>query len=200
MSDAALWDRDYRAGRWDYLLAPREQGRLAVTACYAHLFGPGALLDVGCGAAGLYRHLDPRQVTHYCGVDLSTVALEQARQDIIPPADAAPIPAELVEASVEAFAPPDGRRYGAIVLAEVLYFVPDPLGEIARYAGFLAPGGCLIASMTHGRARHPAPDPKTEALWQSLAAGPFDTLDETLLQHPPSGNAWRIRAMRPRGN
>jgi SAM-dependent methyltransferase len=198
MSDAALWDREYRAGRWDYLLAPREQGRLAVTACYIHLFGPGALLDVGCGAGGLYRHLDARRVSAYTGVDLSAAALEQARRELVPAAGEAAIPVELVEASAEGFAPAQGRRYDAIVLAEVLYFVPNALAEIGRYAGFLAPGGVLIASMTHVRARRRSPDPKTEAIWRALEDGPFATLDEMLLQHTPSGNAWRLRAMRPR--
>ena len=197
MTDPAVWDREYRAGRWDYLLGPREQGRLAVTACYVHLYGPGALLDIGCGAGGLYPHLDPRRVNFYCGVDLSAAALEQARH-VIPQASP-PIRAELVQASAETFMPPRAMRYDSIVLAEVLYFVADPVGEVRRYAGFLAKGGVLIASMAHVRAKRSAPDAKTEAIFAALAAGPFETLDEVVLQHPPSGNAWRIRALAPSG-
>lgn len=187
-SDPRDWDRDYRAGRWGYLTEPREQARLAVAALYVHLFGPGRVLDIGCGSGQLFHRLDPRRVSHYTGVDFSQAALDAARLE--------PGKSSLVAASAEAFVPPAGAVYDAILFNEVVYFLAEPLAELRRYAGFLAPEGVLIVSITRARPEGGSWDRKIDALWQTLDQAPWETLDEVFLGHRASGNCWRVRALK----
>ena len=188
-ADPADWDRDYRSGRWNYLTEPREQARLAVAALYVRLFGPGDVLDIGCGAGQLFHLLDPEHVTSYTGVDFSNVVLETARLD--------PTKTRLVHASAEAFAPAQGARYDSILFNEVIYFIADPLAELRRYGGFLKPGGVIVLSITRARAEGGSWDRKINALWTALDSGPWLTLDEVFVGHRASGNTWRLRALRP---
>ncbi len=188
-SDAGTWDHEYEAGRWRYLGEPREQARLAIAALYVRLFGPGAVLDVGCGSGQLHRHLDPRSLRRYTGVDFSRAALDAARLD--------PAAATLVQASAEAYAPASGERFDAILFNEVVYFLADPMAEMRRYAGFLAPAGVLIVSITRARPEGGSWDRKIDAFWHALDASGWPTLDEVFLGHRASGNTWRIRALRP---
>jgi|SRR5208282_4285424 len=185
----ADWDRDYRAGRWTYLTEPREQARLAVAALYVHLFGPGAVLDVGCGAGQLFHLLDRARITSYTGVDFSAAALEAARLD--------PSVATLIHASAETFAPAAGERFDSILFNEVAYFIEDPLKELRRYSTFLNPGGVLILSITRARPEGGSWDAKMNTLWTALDEGPWETLDEVFVNHRASGNSWRLRAFRP---
>ena len=186
--NAAEWDRDYRAGRWSYLGAPKEQARLAVAALYVKLFGGPRVLDIGCGSGQLFALLDPRRTTRYTGVDFSSAAIEAVAF-----ADAK---AQFIVASAEAFTPPEHARYDAILFNEVVYFLADPLAELARYAGFLAPGGVVIVSITRARPEGGSFDSKIDALWTALDTPPWHTLDEVFVSHKGSGNAWRLRALR----
>jgi 2-polyprenyl-3-methyl-5-hydroxy-6-metoxy-1,4-benzoquinol methylase len=188
-SDPAVWDREYRAGRWAYLTEPREQARLAVAALYVHLFGPGAVLDIGCGSGQLFRHLDRQRLTAYLGVDISLEAIRAA--------GIADDKATLVVAAAERFEPPPGARYNSILLNEVIYFLADPLAQLRRYAAFLAPRGTLIVSITRARPEGGSFDRKIDALWTALDEASWRTLDEVFISHRGSGNAWRIRALQP---
>ena len=187
--NAAEWDRDYRAGRWTYLTAPKEQARLAIAALYVQLFGGGRVLDIGCGSGQLFPLLDPRRVSRYTGVDFSAAAIEAAAF-----ADAR---ARFVVAAAEAFTPPADERFDAILFNEVVYFLADPLAELRRYAGYLAPGGVLVVSITRARPEGGSFDGKIDAFWSALEAPPWQTLDEVFVGHKASGNAWRLRALRP---
>lgn len=189
--DPAGWDRDYQAGRWDYLTEPREQARLAVAALYVHLFGPGAVLDIGCGSGQLFHHLDPKHLVFYTGVDFSQAALAAARLDASK--------ATLVAASAEAFNPPAGAAYDSIVFNEVIYFLAEPLAQMRRYADFLRKGGVIVVSITRARPEGGSWDRKIHGFWTALDDGPWQTLDEVFLSHRGSGNAWRVRALRPAG-
>ncbi|MFI4988109.1 MAG: class I SAM-dependent methyltransferase [Alphaproteobacteria bacterium] len=188
-SEPAEWDRDYRAGRWSYLTAPKEQARLAVAALYVRLFGGGRVLDIGCGSGQLFQHLDLQHLVSYTGVDFSKVAIEAAAL-----ADAR---VHFTVASAEAYAPPAHTRYDAILFNEVIYFLDDPLGQIGRYAGYLAPHGVLVVSITRARPEGGSFDRKIDALWSALDAPSWQSLDEVFVSHGTSGNAWRIRALRP---
>ncbi len=188
-SDPADWDRDYKAGRWAYLTHPKEQARLAIAALYVQLFGGGRVLDIGCGSGQLFALLDPRRTTRYTGVDFSSAAIEAVAF-----ADAK---AQFIVASAEAFTPPRDARYDAILFNEVVYFLADPLAELRRYARYLAPDGVLIVSITRARPEGGSFDAKIDALWTALDAPSWRTLDEVFVSHKGSGNAWRLRALRP---
>ncbi|MFI5024307.1 MAG: class I SAM-dependent methyltransferase [Alphaproteobacteria bacterium] len=188
-SDPADWDRDYKAGRWAYLTHPKEQARLAIAALYVQLFGGGRVLDIGCGSGQLFALLDPRRTTRYTGVDFSSAAIEAVAF-----ADAK---AQFIVASAEAFTPPRDARYDAILFNEVVYFLADPLAELRRYARYLAPDGVLIVSITRARPEGGSFDGKIDALWTALDEPPWHTLDEVFVSHKSSGNAWRLRALRP---
>lgn len=185
----ADWDRDYAAGRWNYLTEPREQARLVVAALYVHCFGPGRVLDIGCGSAKLFDHLDPKRLSAYTGVDFSRAGLDTATVD--------PAKAQLIHASAEAFVPPAGAQYDSILFNEVIYFIEDPRGQLHRYAGYLAPSGTMILSITRARAEGGSWDRKLNALWTALDEGPWETLDEVFIGHRASGNSWRVRVFRP---
>jgi 2-polyprenyl-3-methyl-5-hydroxy-6-metoxy-1,4-benzoquinol methylase len=72
------------------------------------------------------------------GVDWSNEAVELARQGDYE--RAVFIPASIDEGV------PDGR-YDAIVFNEVLYYLPQPLVTVERYARFLTDGGSMFVSM-----------------------------------------------------
>jgi SAM-dependent methyltransferase len=187
-SDAAAWDRDYRAGRWRYLTEPREQARLALAALYVHAFGPGRVLDVGCGSGQLFHLLDPQRLASYTGVDFSEVAIAGAALDAAK--------ATLVVSPAETFRPPPGTIYDAILFNEVIYFLANPLAEIRRYCAWLAPEGVLVVSITRARPEGGSFDPKIDALWHALDGAEWRSLDEVFVSHKGSGNSWRIRALR----
>lgn len=188
-SGPADWDRDYKAGRWAYLTEPREQARLAVAALYVHLFGPGAVLDIGCGSGQLFRHLDPKRISSYTGVDFSEAALAEARLKSQK--------ATLIASSAEEFTPPAKAAYDSIVFNEVIYFLAEPMAQLRRYAGFLKKGGVLVVSVTRARPEGGSWDRKIHGFWMALDDGPWQTLDEVFLSHRSSGNTWRVRALRP---
>ena len=73
----------------------------------------------------------------------------------------------------------------------------EKLKEILQLAGFLAKGGVLIVSITRARPEGGSFDRKIDAFWTALDAPRWQTLDEVFVSHKGSGNAWRLRALRP---
>jgi hypothetical protein len=97
-----------------------------------HVAG-GRLLDVGCGH-GLLLDEARRRGWEAEGLELSGTAVHHAR-DVLGLA--------VRETTLE---DPglDAERYDAIVLADVLEHLEDPVGALARCSALLAPGGALI--------------------------------------------------------
>jgi 2-polyprenyl-3-methyl-5-hydroxy-6-metoxy-1,4-benzoquinol methylase len=78
--------------------------------------------------------------------------------------------------------PPD-----AVVMNEVLYYLPDPIGVVAHHARRLAPGGVVIISI-YARTWY------SRRLLSALARR-FDLLESTLIR---SGHlAWTVAVYRP---
>ena len=50
-----------------------------------------------------------------------------------------------LRADLETFVPE--RQWDVVVLAEVLYYLRDPIGQFRRYSGFVAQGGAAVVSM-----------------------------------------------------
>lgn len=139
------WEAQYRRGDWDFMRRLDERARYSVVASYLRDVAPaGAVLDVGCGEGLLLDELAPRGYARYLGIDLSEAALARAA----PRADER---TAFLAADAEAWEPPPGRSWDAIVMSECVYYFADPLGTVARYERCLAPGGLLVVSMFSSR-------------------------------------------------
>jgi len=112
-----------------------EPGRRATARRLLDLLAPhapgGRLLDVGCGHGLL---LDEARARGYepCGLELSAGAARHAREVL---------GLDVREVPFEAFSDPAG--FQAIVLADVIEHLDDPVAALRRCAALLAPGGVL---------------------------------------------------------
>lgn len=98
----------------------------------AHVPG-GRLLDIGCGHGLLLDEARRRGYAAH-GLELSRVAADHARSTL-----RLPIREVALEDSIL-----DGERYDAIVLADVIEHLEDPVGALDRCTQLLAPGGALV--------------------------------------------------------
>jgi 2-polyprenyl-3-methyl-5-hydroxy-6-metoxy-1,4-benzoquinol methylase len=100
------------------------------------------VLDLGCGAGQLARHLAEAGAAEVIGVDVSERMLALARAEWAHPR------VSYRRAALEAVAfPPD--RFDLVVSSLALHYVDDYLGLVRRIAGWLAPGGVLVYSTEH---------------------------------------------------
>jgi len=131
--NAAVWNVQYRLGMWNYI--DSGSGAQIVALLDKYTVRP-QILDLGCGrsiniglSAGKYRH--------YHGVDISVNAIQTARRLARP--DTSFEVADILGYET-------ARRYDAILLREVLYYLPAEQvpGFLRRIAGFLEPAGTIF--------------------------------------------------------
>ncbi len=100
------------------------------------------MLDLGCGAGQLARHLATTGAADVVGVDVSERMLALARAEWAHPR------VTYRRAAIEDLAfPPE--RFDLVVSSLVLHYVEDYAGLLRRIAGWLAPGGVLVYSTEH---------------------------------------------------
>lgn len=112
--------------------AARYEAVRRVTERYA---GDGFVLDVGCSQGILQEGLRYR---HYLGIDNceQAIALAKAKSDV-----------------QTQFICADGSSFvadalpNAVVMNEVVYYLPDPIAAVLHHASRLATGGVLIVSI-----------------------------------------------------
>ncbi len=120
-------------GGWDRLRDDAEADRYrAVRAAVERHAPAGFVLDVGCSQGILQEGLRYRR---YVGVDRYAPALGRARGADEPGTS-------FVAADASAFVPDEAPD--AVVLNEVLYYLPRPVRVVERYASLLAPAGVLV--------------------------------------------------------
>lgn len=131
------WDEQYIDGTWDYLCQPDEGARYSIICGFLRRYVPdGKILDLGCGAGGLWDYLTAQERKQYAGIDFSDEAVKLA-----------------FKKSSEAFSVADIRdyipdkNYDAIIFNEVLYYLPQALNTVKRYSEYLTPGGIVVVSM-----------------------------------------------------
>lgn len=178
-SAAEKWNAQYAAGRWTAFDRLDELAHYSVLAGYAlHLKPGGALLDVGCGDGALRARLHPGAFSRYLGLDFGeAIAKAQHRADD---------KTEFAVGDMREFVPP--TTFDTIVFNESLYYVTEPVAELARYSRWLAPGGVFLVS-THLK-------PNTESLWARIAES-YDIIDHTTVVNA-HGTTWRCGALQPR--
>lgn len=120
---------------WDRLHAEAEADRYrAVRAAVERHASDGFVLDLGCSQGILQQGLARRR---YVGVDRYAPALRRAQ-------GAQASDTEFVRADAATFVPDEAPD--AVVLNEVLYYLPHPVRVVQRYAALLAPGGVVVVS------------------------------------------------------
>jgi 2-polyprenyl-3-methyl-5-hydroxy-6-metoxy-1,4-benzoquinol methylase len=178
--DQATWDREYAAGEWSKLGKLDEMPRYALVSGYIRTIGATAsVLDVGCGEGNLSHWLSESGNRRYMGVDVSRIAILEARAR-------SSNDARFEVADAATFDP--GEQFDIIVLNEVLYYMPEPEAVLERYASFLAPGGVLIISMYRV--------PESLCAWRRCAPQ-LEVLDSVLLRGSKS-TEWNIWLCKPK--
>lgn len=141
-----LWDREFASGKWDNLAT----GRCAHPEVERYAHG-GSVLDLGCGPGRTGLDLTPGSFSRYIGVDISAVAVEQARQR----AEGHP---ELTYAQGDllSYVPP--QRFDVILLGDSIYYVPLPLLAtlVAHYQPYLTERGVFIVRVCDPTGRYAA--------------------------------------------
>jgi SAM-dependent methyltransferase len=168
--------RENRKDSWQRLRGRDEAARYrAVRSATEHHAHDGFVLDIGCSQGILQEGL---RYGRYLGVDNCEQSITLARRKCdrrtqFVCADASNFVADQ---------PPD-----AVVMNEVLYYLPDPIGVVAHHARRLAPGGVVIISI-YARTWY------SRRLMSALARR-FDLLESTLIR---SGHlAWTVAVYRP---
>ena len=168
--------RENRKDSWQRLRGRDEAARYrAVRSATEHYAHDGFVLDIGCSQGILQEGL---RYGRYLGVDNCEQSITLARRKCdrrtqFVCADASNFVADQ---------PPD-----AVVMNEVLYYLPDPIGVVAHHARRLAPGGVVIISI-YARTWY------SRRLLSALARR-FDLLESTLIR---SGHlAWTVAVYRP---
>jgi len=126
-ADSTTWTPEIKPWKTDEF--DRKLGRLS---------GKEKVLDVGCGDAATYHRQLLGIVRELYGVDLSSLAIEQARR--------VGLKATVVKFDSEPFPYEDNFFDGATCI-EVFEHLFDPLFTAKEVHRVLKPGGCLVASV-----------------------------------------------------
>jgi 2-polyprenyl-3-methyl-5-hydroxy-6-metoxy-1,4-benzoquinol methylase len=178
--DQATWDWEYATGEWAKLGDPAEMPRYAMIAGYSRTLDPAAsVLDIGCGEGHLASWLFQDGTRRYVGIDVSNVAIQQARAR-------ASIEARFEVADATTFDP--GELFDIIVLNEVLYYLEEPERAVEHYEQFLAQDGVFIISMYRV--------PESLRAWRRCSSR-LEVLDSVWLRSLNKAE-WTVRLCRPR--
>lgn len=188
MADATRdWEQEHASGKLDFLDRPHEQLRHAVIACMIAEHASGEVIDLGCGRGHQLPWLRPADVTRYTAVDVSASALAGLPQS--------PIPVETVLSAIEDYHAPD-RDIGAIVCAEALYFLDDPVGPLKRIAGETRSTKAIIASMVVPNARKPNWRKAVDFVWNAFERSGLAAIDRVRVESSSAGIGWDVAIYR----
>lgn len=133
---ADRWDYQYAHGEWDSLSEENERLRTLTRTIHKRHPVP-SILEIGCGKAVLLQQLAREGFASYTGVDLSKVAIAEAKK--FSSADV-----RFIQADMQTFVP-DGK-YDVIAFNESLYYARQVSATFARFIPHLNTGGCIVVS------------------------------------------------------
>jgi trans-aconitate methyltransferase len=184
------WEQEHASGKLDFLDRPHEQLRHAVIACMISQHAPGEVIDLGCGRGHQLAWLRTADVPRYTGVDVSASALATLVRS--------PIPTETVLSSIEDYHAP-ARAIGAIVCAEALYFLDDPVGPLERIAREAKSVKAIIVSLVVPNERKPNWRKGVDSVWGAFERSGLDVIDRVRVESTHAGIAWDVAIYRAPG-
>jgi trans-aconitate methyltransferase len=133
-----LWDWEFQRGHWTCLDETPDDPVYPYLSYYAN---GGRILDVGCGPGSAGRYLDAASYRSYVGVDISDVAIEQARRKNDRRQNS------YVQSDAVTYCP-EGL-FDVISFGDSLYYIPrgQVPGMLSRYAEHLTPSGVFTVKM-----------------------------------------------------
>jgi 2-polyprenyl-3-methyl-5-hydroxy-6-metoxy-1,4-benzoquinol methylase len=134
------WNSEYSSGKWDVLKSADELERFEAVLNMVKKYStkPSSILDIGCGEGLLREKLSPDEFSFYYGIDISSVAINRAR-------DHYNFKSEYEIQSMENFK--TDVLFDFIIFNESLYYSVNPVFQFARYAKYLSTDGLVIISL-----------------------------------------------------
>jgi 2-polyprenyl-6-hydroxyphenyl methylase/3-demethylubiquinone-9 3-methyltransferase len=175
----ADWDREWRAGKWEYLCDSVQRSRYFVIAALATAYvARPRLLDLGCGSGHLVQALGGETcIQRYVGVDISREAINQASHRVSPSI-------EFQVGDLATYVP--NERFDCVVLNEVLYYLPAPERILAN-----------LLQLDNVRKSYYVVSIFQEQKWVwSVLNDHLAALEEVYICHPRTGKAWAIALMK----
>ena len=145
------------------------------------------MIDLGCGRGQQLGWLRPADVTRYTGVDVSATALAGVPRSVIP--------TETVVSAIEDYRAP-ARDIGAIICAEALYFLEDPVGPLLRIAREAASAKAIIVSLVVPNERKPNWRRDVESVWNAFERSGLPLIDRIRVGSDAAQIAWDVAAYR----
>ena len=178
--DGAVWDGEYARGALDFYRDVSEAPRYGILAAYLGAISPRSIVDIGCGVGILRQRIDHLRFEQYVGLDVSPVAIEEARAA-----------ADGRSTFLVGERPgPELGRFDVAVCNEVLYYVDRPDDLLAVLRDAIVPGGHLLTSIW----RHPG-----DAVLHRMVEARFDFVDGvSLASLSQVGRRWRVALHRVR--
>lgn len=175
----AEFDRLFESGAYDRLAGASERARFSLIVGHRDVLDAERILDIGCGQGVLAQRLGRARYQRYVGLDISRVAIEQARH-AVPDARNSYIVSDVASFTTE-------DKFDLIVFNECLYHMDDPAASVRHCLAFLAPGGHVSISM-YDTAR-------SRAVWPLLDM--LETVESTEIVQRRQAR-WTVKLMRPR--
>lgn len=171
-------DYQFKLGKWDWLESLDELPRYSLLIGGHRFHNPGgSILDLGCGQGILLNRFRPEDYSYYMAVDYADEALKH-----ITPNDKIAI----AKADLTKYIPE--KNFDSIIFNESLYYVKNPLDQVARYSNFLNPNGALFTSI-HLR--------KNAELVNDIKSN-FEVLDQTTVINK-WGESWACLTIKKAG-
>jgi GT2 family glycosyltransferase/SAM-dependent methyltransferase len=182
------WSSQYRHGALEFYGQLDELARYSIILGYLRWWAAGpperelTVLDVGCGPGLLRERLEGVAFRAYTGIDLSDVAIEEARARAFPRSTFVVGDVSTTEVG----------QFDVVVLNEVLYYASDPSAQLERIKALLNPGGVAVISMW----RHPG----DRSIWKTVE-GAFEIVDRVEVRNPANAmnaRGWIVACCRAR--
>jgi 2-polyprenyl-3-methyl-5-hydroxy-6-metoxy-1,4-benzoquinol methylase len=175
------WNQLFESGAYERLRSAPERPRYSLILGHCELLGARNILDVGCGQGVLAARLRPVSYSRYLGVDISAVAIEQARTEVTD------VRNSYVVADATNFRP-DGQ-FDLIVFNECLNYMADPAAVVAHYLKFLDFQGHISISLYN--------TVRSRAIWRTLPM--LTSLESVYIRVENFRATWTVKLMRPAG-
>ncbi len=150
----AVWDAEFSTEKWDYLKNNLERDSKDIIYEYIHKYlKKGTILDLGCGTGHIIENLDSRLYQLYVGVDISDVAITQAKQRTEGKMSNSKY--EFYNSGIESYTP--SRKYQIILFRESINYVNhnNVKKVLDKYLNYLDADGVFIVRI-HDKKKHKA--------------------------------------------